>query len=92
MRFYLAKNLRNFDREYEQAVAVAEPLTVRYPQNSVFQMLLGNLNTELGRTEKAAQYFQAATHNSLIHDTCPTCSACDIRVREIVRSFLADQH
>jgi len=54
--------------------------------------LLGNLNTELGRTEKAAQYFQAATHNSLIHDTCPTCSACDVRVREIVRSFLADQH
>jgi len=92
MRFYLAKNLRNFDRQYEQAVAIAEPLTVRYPQNSVFQLLLGNLNTELGRTEKAAQYFQAATHNSLIHDTCPTCSACDVRVREIVRSFLADQH
>jgi tetratricopeptide (TPR) repeat protein len=92
MRFYLAKNLRNFDRQYEQAVAVAEPLTLRYPQNSVFQLLLGNLNTELGRTEKAAQYFQGATHNSLIHDNCSTCARCDVRVREIARSFLAEQH
>jgi len=91
MRFYLAKNLRNFDRQYEEAAAIAEPLTVRYPQNSVFQLLLGNLNTELGRTEKAAQYFQAATHHSLIHENCAACSTCDTRVREIARSFLDEQ-
>jgi tetratricopeptide (TPR) repeat protein len=92
MRFYLAKNLRNFDRQYEQAVAVAEPLTVRYPQNPVFQLLLGNLNTELGRTEKAAQYFQAATHNSIVHENCSECSPCDARVHEIASTFLAEQH
>jgi tetratricopeptide (TPR) repeat protein len=92
MRFYLAKNLRNFDRQYEQAISVAEPLTLRYPQNSVFQLLLGNLNTELGRTEKAVKYFQTATHDSLIHDKCSTCAICDLRVREIASSFLAEQH
>ncbi len=92
MRFYLAKNLRNFDRQYEQAAAIAEPLTVRYPQNSVFQLLLGNLNTELGRTEKAAQYFHAATHDSLMHENCFDCSTCDVRVREIARSFLTEPH
>src|SRR6202522_3664727 len=48
MRFYLAKNIRNFDREYAQALIIAEPLGTRYPQNPMFQLLLGNLNTELG--------------------------------------------
>src|SRR5271170_6283541 len=60
MRFYLAKNLRNFEREYEKAISVAEPLATAYPQNPTFQLLLGNLNEELGRTEKASEYFHAA--------------------------------
>jgi tetratricopeptide (TPR) repeat protein len=92
MRFYLAKNLRNFDREYEKALVVAEPLVVAYPQNPIFQLLLGNLNAELGRTGKAAQYFHSAVQVSSNHENCPTCSTCNTHVREMADTFLAAQH
>ena len=50
--------LRQYDQKYEQALEVAEPLVARYPQNPLFQLLLGNLNAELGRNAKAAEYFR----------------------------------
>ncbi|HEY0703525.1 MAG TPA: hypothetical protein VGD60_12225 [Candidatus Acidoferrales bacterium] len=87
MRFYLAKNLRNFDFQYERALAVAEPLTVRYPLNPTFQLLLGNLNAELGRTEKATRHFRAVMEMPPQRASCTTCLRCDARVREIARSF-----
>lgn len=94
MRFYLAKNLRNFDQKYEMALAVAKPLGTRYPQNTVFQLLLGNLNTELGRTENAARYFHAAMQTSSADrgGDCSSCTTCKNRVREIADSFLAERH
>jgi tetratricopeptide (TPR) repeat protein len=88
MRFYLAKNLRNFDREYEQALVIAKPLGTRYPQNTMFQLLLGNLNAELGRTEKAREYFrQAVQAADADRPDCSSCSACKNHVREIASSF-----
>jgi hypothetical protein len=87
MRFYLAKNLRNFDFQYERALLVAEPLSARYPQNPVFQLLMGNLNAELGRTENAAHHFRAALETSP-HADCPFCPRCEARVHEIARTFL----
>ena len=93
MRFYLAKNLRNFDREYEKALAVAKPLGTRYPQNAMFQLLIGNLNSELGRAEKASGYFHAAVQaSSADHGDCSACSTCRNRVREIADYFLAERH
>src|SRR5260370_35585443 len=60
-RFYLAKNLRNYDRDYERAAQVAEPLVAEYPQNPIFHLLLGDTNAKLKRKEKvAASYGQAA--------------------------------
>ena len=89
MRFYLAKNLRTFDREYERALSVGEPLGTRFPQNAMFQLLLGNLNAELGRAEKASEHFRAAVQvSSVDHPACPTCSTCKNRVRTIADSFL----
>jgi tetratricopeptide (TPR) repeat protein len=88
MRFYLAKNLRNFDREYQQALIVAKPLGTRYPQNSMFQLLLGNLNAELGRPEKAAEYFHLAVQAADADRTdCSSCSTCKNHVREIANLF-----
>jgi hypothetical protein len=81
--FYLARNLRTYDERYEDALAVAEPLATRYPHNPVFLLLVGNLNAELGRTGKAADYFRAA-QNSQAAD-----SACASRGREVASSFLA---
>ena len=91
MRFYLAKNLRNFDFDYEQALRVAEPLSARYPGNLVFQLLVGNLNVDLGRNEQAAQHFRAALETPP-HADCSFCPRCEARVHEIARSFLESSH
>lgn len=94
MRFHLARNLRTFDYQYERAIVVAQPLVERYPGNPIFQLLLGNLNTQMGRPEKAAQYFQAALKiadqpaTADCCSACPSCPTCSARVREIAKTFL----
>ena len=94
MRFHLARNLRTFDFQYERAAVVAQPLVERYPGNPIFQLLLGNLNTQMGRPEKAREYFQAAVR---IADQpaaadccspCPSCPSCSARTRVIAKAFL----
>ena len=92
MRFYLAKNLRNFDQQYARAIEVADPLAARYPNNPVFQLLLGNLNSELNRTEEASEHFRAALRAAQAQGDCPACVTCMTRVREIANSFLATQN
>jgi tetratricopeptide (TPR) repeat protein len=85
VRFIFSKSLRQYDQKYEQALAIAEPLVARYPQNPIFLLLLGNLNAELGRNDKAAEYFHAA----LKVPACPAgCDQCAARVRELANSFL----
>ncbi|HVB87290.1 MAG TPA: hypothetical protein VNK23_11580 [Candidatus Dormibacteraeota bacterium] len=81
-RFYLAKDLRTYDHQYQQALTFAEPLAVRYPHNPIFLSLVGNLNAELGRKETAGKYFEAALSAPLGN------AACDERVRKIASSFL----
>ena len=76
MRIYLAKNLRTYDQEYERAITVAEPLVERYPKNPIFQLLLGNLNLEMGRSEKAAEYFHAVKAIAAEDPACSNCGAC----------------
>ena len=81
-RFYLAKNLRTYDQEYERAVAVVEPLVKRYPQNPLFLMLLGNLNAELSRDDKAAASFRAAERLAIPDSVCAT------HVKQVAATFL----
>jgi hypothetical protein len=85
-RFYLARNLRTYDQQYERAATIAAPLVARYPRNPNFLLLIGNLNAELGRTAKAAEYFQAAASLSIPD---PVCAA---RAHELANSFLASLH
>jgi len=59
-RFYLAKNLRNFDRQYEQALKVMQPLAEEYPSNPIFQLFLGDLSAKVGFRDKAEAHYQAA--------------------------------
>jgi tetratricopeptide (TPR) repeat protein len=98
MRFHLAKNLRTFDYQYERAILVAQPLVERYPGNPIFQLLLGNLNVEMGRPVKAAEYFQAALKiadrpaTADCCSACPSCPTCSARVREIATTFLGSPH
>jgi len=94
MRFHLARNLRTFDYQYERAIMVAQPLVQRYPGNPVFQLLLGNLNAEMGRPVKTAEYFQAAlkiaNQPSAVNccSACPSCPTCSTRIGEIAKAFL----
>jgi hypothetical protein len=59
-RFYLAKNLRNYDQNYERALAVITPLTEQYPANPLFALLRGDLYAKLARKEQAAAWFRKA--------------------------------
>jgi tetratricopeptide (TPR) repeat protein len=80
-RFYLAKNLRTFDLRYQQALDVATPLIDRYPRNPTYQLLVGNLDAELGRKEKAAEYWNEALQS---HD-----SPCAAHLHDLADAFLA---
>ncbi len=102
-RFYLAKNLRKYDQQYEQAVTVGQPLVERYPNNPIYLLLLGNLNAELSRNDKAAEYFHAVLNIPAIQTACqsisgasapasPDCIPCFARVRDMAHSFLASLH
>ena len=101
-RFYLAKNLRKYDQRYEQAVTVGAPLVERYPNNPIYLLLLGNLNAELSRNEKAAEYFHAVLKLPAIQSACEAppgvpasasnCVPCFVRARDIADSFLASLH
>jgi len=82
-RFYLAKNLRNYDEKYERAAELLEPLVKQYPQNPVFQLLLGDMNAKLNRREKAAASFHAAEKIE-VRD-----SACRARTRQLASAALA---
>ncbi|MFY9801641.1 MAG: hypothetical protein WAK78_01565 [Candidatus Acidiferrales bacterium] len=94
MRFYLAKNLRTYDLEYEKAIAVAEPLVARYPKNPIFQLMMGNLQIEMGRTEKAAEYFRAASKLGTPDPgcgkcpECGSCTTCAAHARELADALL----
>jgi tetratricopeptide (TPR) repeat protein len=98
MRFHLARNLRTFDYQYERAILVAQPLVERYPGNPVFLLLLGNLNAEMGRPVKTAEYLQAALNVASqpaaadCCSACPSCPACSTRVREIAKAFLGSSN
>ena len=85
-RFILARALRQYDQKYEQALSVAEPLAVRYPNNPIFLLLLGNLNAELDRNANAARYFRLALQ-SLVVD-----SVCAARIRDMANFLLASLH
>jgi tetratricopeptide (TPR) repeat protein len=81
-RFYLARNLRNFDQQYERASKLLEPLVAEYPQNPVFALLLGDMNAKLNRKEKAAASFRAAQRMAIPD------GACGARVAELTRKAL----
>jgi len=102
-RFYLAKSLRKYDQKYEEAMTVAEPLVTQYPDNPVYLLLLGNLNAELSRNDKAAEYFQAVLNLPAMQRSCQSlskvdvsdagnCAPCFARARDIANSLLATPH
>jgi hypothetical protein len=80
--FYLARNLRTYDERYDDALAVVEPLVTQYPHNPVFLLLAGNLDAELGRNTRAAEYLRAAQNAPVTDRECAT------RARAVATQFL----
>jgi hypothetical protein len=85
-RFYLAKNLRSYDQEYERALKIMEPLAERYPQNPIFPLFIGNLNALLGRNERAAVSYHAA--ENLAAALPATEGACKGRIELLAKEGL----
>ena len=65
---------------------IAQPLVARYPQNPLFLLLAGNLNAELGRNAKAAEYFRQVQNEQQSGSLCPE------RTRSLANSFLQTLH
>jgi hypothetical protein len=82
VRYIFAKSLRQYDQKYEKALAIAEPLVTHYPQNPVFLLLVGNLDMELGRNEKASANFEAVLKSTVGENSCPA------RPRDLANSFV----
>ena len=59
-RYYLALNLLNYDKRYEQALQVMGPLVEEYPRNPIFQLMQGDLYAKLGRKPLAEASYGAA--------------------------------
>lgn len=59
-RFYLALNLENYDQKFQEALQVVQPLTEKYPDNPIFQLVRGDLNAKLGRKAQAEVSYRAA--------------------------------
>jgi tetratricopeptide (TPR) repeat protein len=82
-RFYLARNLRNFDGQYERGAQLLEPLVAQYPDNPVFQLLLGDMNAKLNRKDAAAVHFRAAQQINV------SDAACAAQVQNLAKASLA---
>lgn len=96
-RFYQARNFRTYEQRYEEALKIAEPLVARYPYNPLFLLLVGNLNVELSRKTKAAEYFNAVLNLPPLAAPpggCAggVCGACSTHVRVIAHTFLDSIH
>ena len=81
-RFYLARNLRTYDHDYAQALEVAEPLVRRFPENPVFLLLVGNLQSELGRRAEAEQTLGRIAHLKIPDAACAAHS--EMLARELL--------
>jgi len=82
-RFYLAKNLRNYDQQYQRALEILEPLVRQYPSNPAFLFLQGDLYAKLNRKPQAAESFRAAAALPLRDPNCRQ------RIAELARASLA---
>jgi tetratricopeptide (TPR) repeat protein len=82
-RFNMAKNLRNYDRDYARAAEAAAPITSEFPENPLFLLLAGDLSAKLGHNDEAAARFRAAAE-APIED-----AACALHLQQLVRDLLA---
>jgi hypothetical protein len=82
-RYNMAKNLRNYDRDYARALDAAAPLTTEFPENPLFLLIAGDIAAKLGHNDEAAMRYRAAVDAPMEDATCAE------RVRQIAGEALA---
>jgi hypothetical protein len=82
-RFYLANSLRVYDHDYAASIDILSPLAVQYPQNPVFQLMLGDNHDKLAHWQLAALILRAAERLPIPN------AACAARVRTIAELAIA---
>jgi tetratricopeptide (TPR) repeat protein len=94
-RFYLAKNLRNYEQRYDRSVALLQPLVAQYPRNPVFHLLLGDFHAKLGHASEAAASYRtalalaAAPPAAAAGSPSPRDTPCAARIRALATQALA---
>ena len=69
-RFYLAKNLRMYERDYARSLQVLAPLIEEFPRNPIFLLIRGEVQAKLGRREPAEESFRQAEQFSFGDNAC----------------------
>lgn len=69
-RFYLAKNLRNYEKQYQRGAELITPLASQFPKNAIFLLFLGDLHTRLSQNERAAALFHSAEEITVGKPSC----------------------
>lgn len=82
-RFYLAKNLRNYERQYARSVQLMEPLVQQYPRNPLFHLLLGDFHAKLAHHAQAAVSYRAA-----LQIVSSQSTPCASRIRQVAAAAL----
>jgi hypothetical protein len=69
-RYYLAKNLRNYELDYAGSTELITPLVTDYPRNAFFRLLLADVQAKLDRRELAAANLRAAEQIPVANPVC----------------------
>ena len=69
-RFALAKNLRDYDRDYAASLVLFSPLVAEYPRNAIFQLLNGDVHAKLGHAAPAAASYKTAAQTPVSNPAC----------------------
>jgi hypothetical protein len=85
-RYYLARNFRTFDLDYARGAQYMAPLVEQYPRNPAFQLMMANLEMELGQNAAASSRLHALMTLAIAD---PLCAA---RARQVATELLSTIH
>lgn len=84
-QFYLAKNLRNYDREYARSTTLFEKLVTSYPANPLFRTMLASDLIRINQLDRAEKEFEAVAE-----PPAPSSgTSCADRLRELAGKGLS---
>ncbi len=83
--FYLAKNLRNYDREYARSTTLFQKLVASYPANPLFRIMLAGDFIRVHQLDRAEKEFEAVAQPP----AAGSDTSCADRLRELAAKGLS---